>query len=79
MGRHAANIVEVLYTVGPRARWIADEAREAGMTGEIVTLEDKQAAVDALAPMLGARDYVLVKGARGMEMETVVAALHARA
>ncbi len=76
VGRHAARTVEVLFTVGPRARWIADEARKAGMTGDIVALDDKQAAVDALGPKLGAGDYVLVKGARGMEMETVVAALH---
>ncbi len=79
VGRHAEQRVEVLYTVGPRAHWIADEARKAGMKGEIMSFEDKQAAVDALTPKLGEGDYVLVKGARGMEMETVVAALHAQA
>ncbi len=76
VGRHAAKTVDLLITVGERARWIADEARRSGMAGEIVAVDDKLAVVDLLGPQLRPGDYVLVKGARGMEMETVVAGLH---
>ncbi len=76
VGRHAARTVEVLYVVGERARWIADEARKSGATLEIVEAPDKSSVVEMLAPRLRQGDHVLVKGARGMEMETVVAGLH---
>lgn len=79
VGRYAAATVDILYTVGERAHWIADEARRSGMSGQIVELDDKQSAVNSLAPRLRHGDHVLVKGARGMEMETVVAGLHAAA
>lgn len=79
VGRYAATTLDILYTVGERAHWIADEARRSGMSGQIVELDDKQSAVDGLAPQLRHGDHVLVKGARGMEMETVVAGLHAAA
>jgi UDP-N-acetylmuramoyl-tripeptide--D-alanyl-D-alanine ligase len=79
VGRHAATTVDLLYTVGERARWIADEARRSGQNLEIVELGDKPSAVELLAGKLRRGDHVLVKGARGMEMETVVAGLHAAA
>ncbi len=77
VGRHAAKTVELLITVGERAGWIADEARSSGADVEIIEAATKQAVVEMLAPQLRSGDQVLVKGARGMEMETVVAGLHA--
>ncbi len=75
VGRHAAGIVDLLYVVGERARWIADEARLHNANLEVIGAPSKEAVVESLAPRMKSGDYVLVKGARGMEMETVVAGL----
>ncbi len=75
VGRHAAGIVDLLYVVGERARWIADEAQRHNTDLEVIESSSKDAVVESLAPRLESGDYVLVKGARGMEMETVVAGL----
>ena len=34
VGQQAASVVDLLFTVGPRARFIADEAAQQGMTQE---------------------------------------------
>lgn len=75
VGRRAADVVDLLITVGERARWIAEEAQLAGIKGEVITASGKQAVVDLLKPMLQPGDYVLVKGGRAMAMEEIVAQL----
>jgi UDP-N-acetylmuramoyl-tripeptide--D-alanyl-D-alanine ligase len=79
VGARAAEIVDLLVTVGLRARWIAEEALVAGLAAErIIALDSNEAAISTLAPMLNMGDYVLVKGSRGVAMEQIVAALQRR-
>jgi UDP-N-acetylmuramoyl-tripeptide--D-alanyl-D-alanine ligase len=80
VGVRAADVVDELICVGPRARWIADEALRAGLDPDKVTcVEDSQQAIDLLMGRLGQGDVVLVKGSRGMRMDRIVAALEERA
>lgn len=76
VGVRAAKVAQELITVGQRARWIADEARIAGMgSASIMELDDSDAAIEFLKARIGEGDVVLVKGSRGMEMDRIVAAL----
>ena len=68
VGRHTAGIVAKLIAVGPRARWIAEEARAAGLS-DVSTL-DKSTDNPNLDIQNG--DVVLVKGSRGVRMEEIV-------
>jgi UDP-N-acetylmuramoyl-tripeptide--D-alanyl-D-alanine ligase len=77
VGTHAAQVVQVLVTVGERSRWIAEAAQAAGMSAAaICAVANQTQAVDALNELLEPGDIVLVKGSRGMELERMVAALH---
>lgn len=79
VGRRVAQVAETLVTLGPRARWIAEEALAAGMPPEHVLVCDQHAeVVAAVRSLLAPRAWVLVKGSRGMEMERIVAALRRR-
>jgi UDP-N-acetylmuramoyl-tripeptide--D-alanyl-D-alanine ligase len=76
VGRRAAELVDELLTIGPRARFIADEARRSGLPAKaIASFDRKDDVVAALAPHLGEGDTVLIKGSRGLALEDVVAAL----
>ena len=76
VGIRAAEVADLLVTVGPRARMIAAAAHESGMQGTRITeLEDTQQAIDFLNQNLAVDDVVLVKGSRGMQMERIVTAL----
>lgn len=67
---------DLLITVGEHARHIADAARDHGLLPEqVIACPDNAAAVDTLRRKLRPRDVVLVKGSRGIAMETVVQAL----
>lgn len=78
VGARAAEVADLLVTVGPRARWIADEARLAGMPAERITVTDNNdVAATVLRGLLQPGDYLLIKGSRGMAMESIVAALQA--
>lgn len=75
VGQRAAEVVDALYTVGPRAVMISDEARQRNPTLPVQHFEDKEALTTALRADLRAGDLVLVKGSRGVRMETVIAGL----
>ncbi len=76
VGVRAAQVVDMLVTVGEKADMIAVAAHQAGLEKEaIVKLSDVPAAIDYLENRLGSRDVVLVKGSHGMQMERIVAAL----
>ena len=71
----AESRIDRLYVTGRFAADLADGAREAGMPDERIACDGKQAITDRLIAALEDGDLVLVKGSRGMAMETVVAAI----
>ncbi|HMM40357.1 MAG TPA: cyanophycin synthetase, partial [Thermomicrobiales bacterium] len=75
VGGRAAETVDALYTMGPRARLIAAEAVKARPDLPVEMFDDKRALEDALRRDLRPGDLVLIKGSRGLELETLVAAL----
>jgi UDP-N-acetylmuramoyl-tripeptide--D-alanyl-D-alanine ligase len=75
VGQRAAGIVDALYTVGPRARLIGDEARVERPDLPTFHFDDKAALATALREDLREGDLVLIKGSRGVGMETVIAEL----
>ncbi len=78
-GLRAAQVVDLLVTVGERARMIAAAARKAGLPAlAIIEVDDALDAVEHLLQSLDAGDVVLVKGSRGMHMDRIVTALEAR-
>ncbi|HRW45877.1 MAG TPA: UDP-N-acetylmuramoyl-tripeptide--D-alanyl-D-alanine ligase [Caldilinea sp.] len=74
VGRRAADVVELLITVGRLGSAIADEARGAGFAPEMVhSLASHEEAVDLLRQIIHGDDLVLVKGSRAVGMDTIVA------
>jgi len=73
VGQAAAAIAPArLVCFGVRARSYADGARAAGLPdASIVLAESPEVALRAAGRDLGARDLVLVKGSRGMQMERI--------
>jgi UDP-N-acetylmuramoyl-tripeptide--D-alanyl-D-alanine ligase len=76
VGARAADVVNYLVTVGPRARWIADEAVAAGLSlHQVEALETVEEAIARLRLLLGPGDIVLVKGSRSARLDQIVTAL----
>jgi UDP-N-acetylmuramoyl-tripeptide--D-alanyl-D-alanine ligase len=76
VGARAAEVVDLLVTVGDRARWIAEEAAQAGLAANQVFHAVSNAEAAALIkPLIQSGDSVLIKGSRGMAMESIVGAL----
>lgn len=75
VGRRAVDIVDVLFTLGPRARLIAEEARSLKPSLSVSSYEDKSELLEALRAELETGDLVLIKGSRGLAMETLVVGL----
>ena len=76
VGLRAAEVADVLLTLGKRAHIIAESARKAGMPAEsILEFEDKEALTEWLKENLSAKDSVLLKGSRGLRMDHIAAAL----
>jgi len=76
VGIRAAEIAEVLITVGRRAHLIARAAWESGLPSEKITeVETTPDAIKVLETLLEPDDVVLIKGSRGMRMDAIVAAL----
>lgn len=72
VGQRVTDVVDVLYTLGPRARIIADEALTLAPDLPVYTFMDKGELVAAVRASMQPGDLVLVKGSRGLKMETVV-------
>lgn len=76
VGLRAAEVVDVLVCVGPRARMIGSAARKAGFPQDsIVHFEETLQTVSYLKTLLTTGDVVLIKGSRGMAMDRIVASL----
>lgn len=76
VGGRAAQVVDVLITVGARGRWIGEAAHGAGLSSDrIFFAEDNARAIEILRRVMQSGDMILVKGSRGAKMEEIVAAL----
>jgi UDP-N-acetylmuramoyl-tripeptide--D-alanyl-D-alanine ligase len=76
VGLRACDVAAKLITVGPRARLIGEEARKGGMPAtDIISVDTNEEAIDVLNGLIQAGDVVLIKGSRGMKMESIVSAL----
>lgn len=80
IGDQAAEFVDLLLCVGPRAKFIAEEALTRGvepharrlMPGQVLKFDDSISAGKALDPLIREGDLILVKGSQAMRMERVV-------
>jgi UDP-N-acetylmuramoyl-tripeptide--D-alanyl-D-alanine ligase len=76
VGARAAEVADVLLTLGARAHAIAEAARKAGMKQNAVyEYEDIDQVISWLKQSLQPYDSVLVKGSHGLRMDRIVAAL----
>ncbi len=76
VGLRAAQVADVLVTLGPRAHVIAEAARRAGMKPEsIVEFEDSRQTIQWLQENLTAQDTALIKGSHGLRMDRIIAAV----
>ncbi|MFQ5398130.1 MAG: UDP-N-acetylmuramoyl-tripeptide--D-alanyl-D-alanine ligase [Anaerolineae bacterium] len=76
VGRRAADVAQVLVTVGRRARMIGEEALAVGMAADqVFIVDDAATAVPILEDLISPDDMVLIKGSLGMRMDRIVAAL----
>ncbi len=79
IGLRAAEVADVIFTVGERSRHIAEAARGVGFPQQdLIELENSEQAIEFLHDLLQKEDVVLVKGSRGMRMDRIVATLEAR-
>ena len=74
VGAYVPSRADALLAVGDLGKEIAAGARAAGLDDVTWTATPAEAAA-VLGPRLAPRDFVLVKGSRGMRMDTVVTAL----
>lgn len=79
VGIRAAGVVDLLITIGELGKIMAEAAAWTGLAEEkIITLENSEAAIEFLRGRLRKEDIVLIKGSRGMRMDTIVTALEER-
>jgi len=73
MGSVAHRCVDILVTIGPRARFIAKGALKNGMTkDEVFSFETTQEAEKEIEGIIREGDLILVKGSRAMGLEGIV-------
>jgi len=76
VGCRAADVADVLITVGSRAGLMAKEALACGMSpSTVIKVETNMQAIEHLRQLMRSGDVVLVKGSRSMAMEEIVASL----
>lgn len=79
VGRHAAQIADVLVTVGDLGRLIGEAALEMGRAAdEVRIVEQSDEATALLRELIGPDDLVLIKGSRAIGMESIVSGLSMR-
>ena len=76
VGLRAAQVADILVTLGPRAHTYAKAARRAGMrTGQVFEFDDNAGVIEWLQKNLSKKDAVLLKGSHGLHMERILAEL----
>ncbi len=80
VGLRAAQVADMLVTVGPRAHMIAEAARRAGMKpASVIEFEEIEAVIKWLQESLLASDAALLKGSHGLRMDRIITALEVHA
>lgn len=78
VGLRAAQVADLLLTLGERARMIAESARRGGMKRtDVLEFARAEPLIDWLRAHLSAGDVVLIKGSHGLRMDRIVGALEA--
>ncbi len=73
VGRLAAQFVDVLITIGPRAKFIAEAAKKAGLTKRsIYSIDSVDDISDILVNLLKRGDLILVKGSAEIGLAKIV-------
>lgn len=73
VGRKAAGVVDLLFTVGEEAKALAEGALEAGLDrSQVFSFFSAQEVLPALKSEMRSGDGILVKGSRAMMLEQVV-------
>lgn len=76
VGIRAAEVADVLVTVGPRSRIMANAALDAGLPRDaVIQVDEAPDAVPVLMDLIQPGDVILIKGSLGMAMDRIVAAL----
>jgi UDP-N-acetylmuramoyl-tripeptide--D-alanyl-D-alanine ligase len=76
VGMRAAQVAQVLVTLGPRAHMYAEAARRSGRQApEIVEFTDSAGLIEWLREHLANTDVALLKGSHGLRMDRIVSAL----
>lgn len=79
VGRRAAEVAQLLVTVGQLGKSIAESARISGLPEEnIISCDDVPQAIDILGKLLVEGDVALIKGSHGLRMDRIVAALEVK-
>jgi UDP-N-acetylmuramoyl-tripeptide--D-alanyl-D-alanine ligase len=79
VGLRAAQVANVLLTLGERAHMIADAARRAGMKkSSILEFTEFDPLLDWLKTNLTSKDAVLIKGSHGLRMDRITSMLEER-
>jgi UDP-N-acetylmuramoyl-tripeptide--D-alanyl-D-alanine ligase len=76
VGRRAADVVDILITVGELGRAIGEEARQAGLPAtRLYTANTYEEAIALIQRAVHPNDMVLVKGSRAVGMDRIVPAI----
>lgn len=76
VGLRAAQVVDILITLGPRAHIYAEAARRAGMkSSQVIEFEESEPVVQWLQENLSMNDTALLKGSHGLRMDRIIALL----
>jgi UDP-N-acetylmuramoyl-tripeptide--D-alanyl-D-alanine ligase len=79
VGLRAAQVAQILLTLGERAHLIADAARRAGMKKTaILEFNEFEPLLEWLKTNLTKEDAVLIKGSHGLRMDRIASMLEAR-
>ena len=76
VGRRAAEVANMLVTVGTLGKMIAEAACKSGLPEEaIISCDDVPQAIEVLQKNLVQGDVALIKGSHGLRMDRIAAAL----
>ncbi|HLO33449.1 MAG TPA: hypothetical protein VK249_30155, partial [Anaerolineales bacterium] len=79
VGLRAAQVANILLTLGERAHLIAQAARRAGMRKSFIfEFDEFDPLIEWLKTNLAKEDVVLIKGSHGLRMDRITAMLEAR-